>query len=33
MFREGEKALVAARHAGVFSVGLWVAEKGTKVKK
>lgn len=32
-FREGEKALVAARQAGVFSVGLWVAEKGTKVKK
>ena len=31
-FREGEKAIVAARHAGVFSLGLWVAEKGTKVK-
>lgn len=27
LFREGEKALVAARQAGVFSVGLWGAEK------
>ena len=32
-FQEGEKALVAARHAGVFSLGLWVGQKGTKVKK
>ncbi len=32
-FREGEKALVAARHAGVFSVGTWIARKETKVKK
>jgi tocopherol O-methyltransferase len=30
-FREGEKGLVAARHAGVFSVGLWVAKKKTKI--
>jgi tocopherol O-methyltransferase len=33
MFREGEKALVSARHAGVFSVGIWIAGKETKVKK
>ena len=33
MFREGEKALIAARHAGVFSVGIWIAGKETKVKK
>ncbi len=33
MFREGEKALVAARNAGVFSVGLWVAGKENKVKQ
>ena len=26
-FREGEKALDAARHAGVFSLGLWGARK------
>jgi tocopherol O-methyltransferase len=26
-FREGEKALVAAREAGVFSIGIWVAGK------
>ncbi len=32
-FQEGEKAIVDARHAGVFSLGLWVAEKRTKVKK
>ncbi|HUX78956.1 MAG TPA: methyltransferase domain-containing protein [Alphaproteobacteria bacterium] len=32
-FQEGEKALVAARHAGVFSVGIWIAGKETKVKK
>jgi tocopherol O-methyltransferase len=25
LFREGEKALVAAREAGVFTVGMWVA--------
>lgn len=31
-FREGEKALVSARHAGVFSVGIWVARKENKVK-
>lgn len=27
MFQEGEKALVAAREAGVFSIGMWVAVK------
>lgn len=32
-FQEGEKGLVAARHAGVFSVGIWVAGKENKGKK
>jgi tocopherol O-methyltransferase len=27
VFREGEKALVAARDAGVFTVGMWAARK------
>ncbi len=27
MFRQGEEALVAARNAGVFSIGMWVARK------
>jgi len=31
MFVDGEKALVAAREAGVFSIGMWVAVKPTKL--
>jgi hypothetical protein len=27
MFRRGEEALAAARRAGVFSIGMWVAVK------
>ena len=27
MFRDGEEALVAARNAGVFSIGMWVGVK------
>jgi tocopherol O-methyltransferase len=32
MFRRGEEALAAARRAGVFSIGMWVASKPIAVR-
>lgn len=32
MFRQGEEALAAARRAGVFSVGMWIARKPSSHK-